>query len=211
MARLRVIADCRPFDCVKLCLLFVSVASVGICVAESALPSSGVPQVLRYDRPAEDDMTGWEERSLPLGNGWFGVSHFGGVREERLQITHNAFENPSGGGKANLTSALDLRLKFRDGRLWEYSRQLDLETAVSTVDYVLGWHGWKAKRGEGLFPGSLRPRWFRGRLRLEGRCTDQGCRPTKGQRNRQSGRAVPGTPRPRSTRLLARACRRLPS
>jgi len=117
-------------------------------LAESAYPSSGVPQVLRYDRPAEDDMTGWEERSLPLGNGWFGVSHFGGVREERLQITHNAFENPSGGGKANLTSALDLRLRFRDGRLWEYSRQLDLETAVSTVDYELGWHGWKAKRGE---------------------------------------------------------------
>ncbi|MDD7986199.1 glycoside hydrolase N-terminal domain-containing protein [Lentisphaera marina] len=43
--------------------------------------------VMRYNKPAENTMHGWEKYSLPLGNGHFGVNVFGGVTEERLQFT----------------------------------------------------------------------------------------------------------------------------
>ena len=50
------------------------------------------PQPLRlwYDRPADDSVKGGERQSLPIGCGHFGVSVFGNVTNERLQVTHNA-------------------------------------------------------------------------------------------------------------------------
>ena len=42
---------------------------------------------LWYDRAADDSLKGWEEQSLPLGCGQFGVSVFGSVWSERLQLT----------------------------------------------------------------------------------------------------------------------------
>ena len=42
------------------------------------------------DRP----FAGWEKWSLPLGNSYFGVSVFGRIETERLQITENSVCNP---------------------------------------------------------------------------------------------------------------------
>jgi hypothetical protein len=42
---------------------------------------------LHYDKPAPLNLKGWEFQSLPLGNGYFGVSVFGGVAEELWQFT----------------------------------------------------------------------------------------------------------------------------
>ena len=44
---------------------------------------------LRFDRPAADTDIGWEQESLPLGNGWFGANIFGIPECERIQITDN--------------------------------------------------------------------------------------------------------------------------
>ena len=63
--------------------------------------------VLWYGQPAEDSDRGWERESLPIGNGWFGISVFGGIGRERLQVTENTVLT-----RNNLTSALDLRLTF---------------------------------------------------------------------------------------------------
>jgi len=63
----------------------------------AALPLSGAPSapaavaadkpyLLHYDKPAPLDLKGWEFYSMPLGNGYFGVSVFGGVADELWQF-----------------------------------------------------------------------------------------------------------------------------
>jgi len=80
-------------------------------------------------------MKGWEERSLPIGCGWFGVNVFGGVPSERLQVTE-----PTLLTRRNLTNALDIRLNFPKHAAWwsakNYRRDLTLETGVATVSYT---------------------------------------------------------------------------
>ena len=48
---------------------------------------------LKYYQPAEDSLEGWERYSLPIGNGYFGASVFGGADKERVQFTTNVFAN----------------------------------------------------------------------------------------------------------------------
>ena len=57
--------------------------------------------ILRYGRPAPDSDEGWEKYSLPIGNGYLGANVFGGVPDERIQITENSLENPGGLGGLN--------------------------------------------------------------------------------------------------------------
>ena len=51
---------------------------------------SGTPLRLLYDQPAANNNDGWVSQSLPLGNGYMGVNLFGGVQQDRLQITENS-------------------------------------------------------------------------------------------------------------------------
>ncbi|MFD9945899.1 glycoside hydrolase N-terminal domain-containing protein [Nonomuraea sp. NPDC059023] len=44
------------------------------------------PYTLWFDEPAPDSDSGWEQRSLPIGNGALGATVFGGVAAERLQF-----------------------------------------------------------------------------------------------------------------------------
>ncbi|MFI6294220.1 glycosyl hydrolase family 95 catalytic domain-containing protein [Nonomuraea sp. NPDC050790] len=44
------------------------------------------PYTLWFDEPAPDSNSGWEQRSLPIGNGALGATVFGGVGAERLQF-----------------------------------------------------------------------------------------------------------------------------
>lgn len=45
---------------------------------------------LWFDEPAPDSDEGWEERSLPIGNGDLGATVFGGVEQERLQFNEKS-------------------------------------------------------------------------------------------------------------------------
>ena len=108
-------------------------------VATTALAAFGASadavHSLWYDRAADDSLKGWEEQSLPLGCGQFGVSVFGVVWSERLQLTENSFLT-----HRNLTNALDIRLVFPDHNNWNakgYRRDLTLETGVATVGYTV--------------------------------------------------------------------------
>ena len=47
-----------------------------------------------YARQNDRPWAGWEKWSLPLGNSYFGVSVFGRITTERLQITENSVCNP---------------------------------------------------------------------------------------------------------------------
>ena len=112
-------------------LAFVDGDTVYLCLVDKEFLYGNS---LWYDAPAPDDLRGWEERSLPVGNGWFGVSVFGGVHAERLQVTEPTFLT-----RRNLTDALDIRLQFTyppgvDG----YRRGLDLETGLTWMEQTDG-------------------------------------------------------------------------
>ena len=88
--------------------------------------------------PAEDSLAGWEQESYPIGNGWFGASVFGGVPDERLQVTENTFLT-----RRNLTSALDIRTRFLgDGHgtsnATDYVREVEFDTGIARVAYSCG-------------------------------------------------------------------------
>lgn len=92
---------------------------------------------INSSKPAMDSDKGWENQSYPIGNGYFGVSTFGGVPHERLQITENSFQ-----GWRNLTNALEIRINLLgEAHCYEnatdYKRSLELENALSTVSYKI--------------------------------------------------------------------------
>lgn len=107
-----------------------------------ALQSAALPTHRIWSRlAAEDSVRGWERDSYPLGNGWFGVSLFGGVGGERLQVTENSFMTRTSARRPNLTDALDLRIAFPGhsaSNAAGYVRSLELETGTARVEYSCG-------------------------------------------------------------------------
>lgn len=84
--------------------------------------------VLRYLEEAPDSISGWEKYSLPIGNGRFGASIFGGVAKERIQITTNEFANSfSKGGVSNF---LEIHLESNEKDFTNYERGLRLNDGV---------------------------------------------------------------------------------
>ena len=109
---------------------------------------------LWYTTPAPDTAMDWEEKSLPIGNGYSGTSVFGGTESETLSFSEETLFNPSsstvncpmegpdgeaymranGGGFANLCKAhLDFGHPFTE--VTNYERDLVLDTAEAHVSY----------------------------------------------------------------------------
>ena len=94
-------------------------------------------ETLRFGRPAEDSMKGWERESFPIGNGWFGVNVFGIPCDERLQVSDNAVVSAwTRDGRCNTTDAFEIRLRTAPAATSGYSRELDFATGVATVRYA---------------------------------------------------------------------------
>lgn len=68
-----------------------------------------------------------------------GVSEFGGVDTERLQLSdptfHTRQQHPRGYRQGNFTDAADLFVAFGHTNATDYARALDLETAIATVTF----------------------------------------------------------------------------
>ena len=119
---------------------------LGIAVSTAAmlsffsLSASPIEHVLRYNRPAPSTDSGWEKESLPLGCAHFGVSVFGGVEHDRIQVTHNAVLSgrEKKRGAANLTNALEINLDFNAGEYSNYERGLSLDRASAWTKYDCG-------------------------------------------------------------------------
>ncbi len=92
---------------------------------------------------------GWQNWSLPLGNGFVGANVFGRTETERIQITEKTLANPwqtvktvngstsypEVAGLNNFSETyLDFGHKFSDVR--NYSRELDLRNAISSTRYT---------------------------------------------------------------------------
>lgn len=103
---------------------------------------------LWYDEPAtaHDVQNVWMEYSLPIGNGQFGASLFGGVQRDEIQFNEKTLwtggpDDMGGnyGSYKNFGSVIVEHLSgVTDGAVREYVRFLDLETAVAGVDFKIG-------------------------------------------------------------------------
>lgn len=84
---------------------------------------------------------GWERWSLPIGNGYMGINVFGRTAEERLLVTENSLCNPCTfcedypGGFGGLSTFCSFYLNFGHKRVQNYSRSLNLNTAVCSTGY----------------------------------------------------------------------------
>ena len=85
--------------------------------------------VMKYREAAENSLTGWENSSLPIGNGYFGASVFGGIKSERIQFTINEFANVYSLG--GVTSFADFFIESDYADVTDYERGLDLNEGVA--------------------------------------------------------------------------------
>lgn len=120
----------------------IAVFAAAAAAAES-LPHPDATWRIRFREPAEWNRKGWQTRSLSFGNGYFGVSEFGGVKVERLQLTEPTFHTQQVHARlkrvqGNLTDAADLSVEFGHEDATGYLRELDLEDALATVKYSAG-------------------------------------------------------------------------
>ena len=90
--------------------------------------------VMRYFSPAESTNEGWEKYSLPIGNGYFGASVFGGTDRERIQFTTNTFANPCNLG--GVTNFGEVFINFFHNNVTEYERGLLLDSGTAYSRYV---------------------------------------------------------------------------
>ena len=127
----------------------------------TVISKSEIPLMLKYDEEAlaknenspsasmHVDTTdiGWNNWSLPIGNGYFGVNVFGRTETERIQITEKTLSNPwratgpngesiSNLGGLNNFSETYIDFGHTNSDLTDYERYLDLKTAISGVGYT---------------------------------------------------------------------------
>ena len=111
-----------------------------------------------FTEPAPDTGAGWEQYSLPLGNGYLGTSVFGGTETEVLSFADKTMYNPGGGadegddldipddedvmagssvGSNGFTNLCKLKIDFGHNfdQVTNYQRDLLLDTAEARVFY----------------------------------------------------------------------------
>ena len=122
---------------------------------------SGKTYKVWLDEPAEETVEGFQDWSLPLGNGYMGINVFGGVESELISVTENSVFNPGSSGKGTLdqltgiyyndfgdergdacSGGLNLMAKtyidFEHSEAVDYRRELRLNDATAKVSYVAG-------------------------------------------------------------------------
>ena len=122
------------------------------------IEESNLPLRLWYDEPApitdtenspnaSSELGGsdiaWEQWSLPIGNGYFGANVFGRTETERIQITDKTLVNNFGDSTGRrlvggLNSFSETYIDFGHTEISDYTRYLDMKTAISGVAYTSG-------------------------------------------------------------------------
>ena len=107
-------------------------------VETERLTGGSTPWKIRFADAGSYDLRGWQRRALNFGNGYMGVSEFGDVATEKLQLSDPTFhtrQRHRGNVQGNFTDAADLFFEFGHSEAVGYSRELDLETAIVTMKY----------------------------------------------------------------------------
>lgn len=125
-------------------------------ISQYIINESDIPLMLQYNKEApvtssehESEATwysdvSWERESLPIGNGYFGANVFGRTDTERIQITEKTLANPHwfappyGICKGGLNNFSETFIDFghKNNDVINYTRYLDLKTAISGVEYT---------------------------------------------------------------------------
>ncbi len=100
---------------------------------DSPAPNSGVKELKNKPEGFDGE---WENFSLPVGNGYMGVSVFGRTDTERMQITEKTLDNTGNYGIPGLTGFAELYLDFNHQDVKNYRRYLNLNTATQGVTYT---------------------------------------------------------------------------
>ena len=124
---------------VPLKLWYDEEASHGVASGYDDVDTSFGSGSSNIDNHPNDD---WERWSIPLGNGYFGANVFGRTETERIQLTEKTLANPYRitNGSPNTDGLNNFSETYIDfghtnSRVSEYSRELDLESAISSVSY----------------------------------------------------------------------------
>ena len=124
---------------VPLRLYYDEEASHGVSQGYDEVDTSFGSGYTEIEKHVNDD---WERWSIPLGNGYYGANVFGRTETERIQLTEKTLANPyriqSGSPNTDgLNNFSETYIDFghKNSRVSEYSRDLDLETAISGVSY----------------------------------------------------------------------------
>ncbi len=97
--------------------------------------------ILKYYAPTQNSDEGWEEYSLPIGNGYFGASVFGRTDVERIQFATNVFANTQKyGGVSNFA---EIHVHFGHENVTDYERGLDISGGFAYTKYALGATRWE--------------------------------------------------------------------
>ena len=116
--------------------LAAALAACSSCGWAEAAAEGGSHRIW-YRQPADLTLGGWERESIPIGCGWFGANVFGGVTNERIQVTHNAvLTNYEHDGRPNLTDGLEIVLRTDHAGWTDYTRGLDLDASVAWTRYT---------------------------------------------------------------------------
>ncbi|MDQ8208268.1 glycoside hydrolase family 95 protein [Coraliomargarita sp. SDUM461003] len=100
---------------------------------------SAKPLRLWYDAPAPDSDLGWANASIPMGNGYMGINLFGGIEQERIQITENSLYDGGGPGgfrRRGLNNFAEVYIDFDHKEARHYQRELDLNEGLARVSYA---------------------------------------------------------------------------
>src|SRR5205823_13879949 len=92
------------------------------------------PLSLWYRQPATD----WQTQALPIGNGRIGAMIFGGAPREQLQLNENSLWTGDEKDTGRYQNLGDLFIDLEHGPAQDYRRQLDLATAIHSIEYSAG-------------------------------------------------------------------------
>lgn len=109
---------------------------------ESEAPKINEHSGYREFNAAGNEDDGWQQYSLPIGNGYFGANVFGRTETERIQISEKTLANKrmeiDGVSYGGLNNFSETFIDFGHTDVSDYVRYLDLKTAISGVEYTSG-------------------------------------------------------------------------
>lgn len=109
-------------------------ALFGLLLAAKASPPPAADTVLWYTRPAQS----WMTEALPLGNGSLGAMIFGLTDTERVQFNVNSLWTGNEHDTGYYQAFGDIFIQLNHANPTNYSRSLDIATAVQRVSYESG-------------------------------------------------------------------------
>ena len=135
----------------KKALLLSLLALCAFSPAARMTPKGDVPSeklTLWYTAPAKE----WMNEALPLGNGQFGITFYGGVEQEEIQFNDKTLWTGTSGdpigagsgygsyrnfGNLFIKRMNDVEVSGEPTTLQNYRRELDIQNALGRVTYTL--------------------------------------------------------------------------